>query len=752
MGPVSLIVALAVWGLLPGVLLWRALDRSLVWPEVLAAAPGSSLALMATASYLTSFVGLGVSPLGVLPATVLLLGAVYLLAWRYPTTCGVSAQPARNDARWVPWLAFGAPIAVFLLLAPMREIPVFAPTLHDGLDHARYFRLIVDTQSLDRLRVMAPPFYADHTPSFYPWGLHAWLALVAQTTKLSPMQVFTPGLVFVSCAVPLGVYSLSARFLGPGWISIAASWMTIFVWELPFEPWRWGGYAFLAGAVALLPVLRISLAAFLRPAAFFAAAVTSVGVLAIHPSQAWALLLFVSVAGALLVIIGELPRSAAWAPLALVALFALVGTLGPRFSPPLAEFVVRAHRQAEIVRGQAPWQWPLGVYGIFIRASDGRVWVFALAVLGAVASIRDRRGRVFVALHAVLSLMLLLAPKQTWLTLLFYHEPERVGYLECVCIPALAALGLDVAARFVPWALRDGEAFYARRTVLFPTLLMSLLALFGRRHFERGVKRLTIYARGPLSVTDHRILADFEAVAARVPEGEVVFNTPYDAGVGMPFTGRRFVYCPYGSTLLARTDWPTISKALNRPDRNFPIGIALLREEGIHYVFAPLVGDDNARHYAAELAKNPALSQIHRSDTAVLFRVRRSFVRALGPGTSRDVALSGFYGVENSIAPGADDVAKTFRRTTGDAHVRVLHLDPQGSRCRFAVAALGSEPYQVLLNGDELRRIAFGFQIPEVKLGEQVLDFEIRSPTTTASKRGPLGLRVTAIFVYCDLE
>ena len=741
MSLLSLVLALAVWGVLPGWLLLRVAGARWSAPEMLAAAPGLSLASMAACAHLSEAVGLPVSPFALAPTLAVLFA--YLAALRRPAP--------RPRAKWPDWLVFAAPIPVVVLLLPMLSVPVIPPTLHDGLDHATYFRLILDTRSLDRFEVMLPPFYENGAPLYYPWGLHAWAALVAQTTTLPPMQVLTPALLFVSSAVPLSVYALSAQFLGRGWPAVATAFLSLVVWALPFDLWHWGGYALLAGAVAALPVVRLALACFSSPALFAATAAAAVGVLLIHPSQAMAALLIATVAIAV-----EHHRFRHAIPFVVaVALVGLALSIGPSVWVPLREFADRASAQGDLARGQAVWAWPFGLYGRPHPWGDGRSWIFALALIGAVLSIKDRRGRVFVALHVLISLMLLLAPAKTWLTMLSYHEPERVWYLQIVCIPGLAALGLAGVVRF---ALRLRPT--ARPAVAWSALLAGCVIVLGARHFTQGRARIIDSARGKLSYTDQRVLADFDWLERHVPHDEIVFNASTDWALAQPFTGHRFVFWRGGIALSPKThSWErmaTLLGRIKRPELFATTAVTELLQHGMRHVFAASYRqrDDKSdpakdgRLVPAMLERNPLFERVYRSDTASVFRIRDARVHTLDFIGETNVKLSGFHPRER-----VDDF--WLRWTQGKGRVRVQDPALSGSACFFSVHGPELRDLEVRVDGRRLEPTQLGHSIPKELWAATSLELELVSstfrPTTRTKTKDPrvLGVSVSALALVC---
>ena len=447
----SFVAALVAWGVLPGLILLYALDAGWSRVECVAGAAGLSISLVAVCAYGAEFVGLPVAPL---PVGALVIGVCWVAqragkrldrtarsTWVLPTAFS-SPNPT-----WIPWLVLLVPLVVVLELRPVYTDPILPPTLHDGLDHANWFRLILETRSLDPRTVLAPPLAPDGGPTYYPWGLHGWLALLAHTTTLDPMAVFTRGLVAISAAVSLSIYVFVAQFMGRGWAALAAAALSLMFWWLPYQIWGWGGYALLAGAVCALPLSRLSLAAVRawHPVWLAAAAACGVGVLLIHPSQAQGALLITTVVAITLAAGRLIPW---WCPMPFAAGLGLTGmaiVLGESHVTPIAEFIERARTVGTATSADVRFHWPLGLYLDYYGGTGfpmrGRIGIGLLYVIGGLFGLSHRATRPLVTLH-LLSLLVPLALHQTWLTVLWYHTPERLWYLQYASLPALAALGI----------------------------------------------------------------------------------------------------------------------------------------------------------------------------------------------------------------------------------------------------------------------------------------------------------------------
>ena len=119
--------AIVAWGIVPGLLLLRAAGVRWSGVERAAAAPGLSLALVATAAYTAEFARLPVRPLPVALVALALCAACWALARRFGST------PPAEDAEWpLPppaWLSWAPWVVLLLPLAIMVQLQAVSSEL-----------------------------------------------------------------------------------------------------------------------------------------------------------------------------------------------------------------------------------------------------------------------------------------------------------------------------------------------------------------------------------------------------------------------------------------------------------------------------------------------------------------------------------------------------------------------------------------------------------------------------------------------
>lgn len=634
---VAFAVALLCWGVAPGWLLLRAAGVSWSGVERLAAAPGVSLAVVAAGAYVAEFAGLPARPL---PVAAVLIGCCALcwgLARRFRGAPGHADEewplPPPSWLSWAPWLVLLLPLAIAAQLhAVSNELLLPAP-MHDGLDHARWFRLILDLGSVSPAVIAAPPFGPDGAPLPYPWGMHAWLALAARLTSLDPMVFMLAALVMVSAMTPLSIYVLTAHVTGRGWVAMAAAALSLYFWWTPYRIWGWGGFPLLAGFVAALPVTRLALWALdaRSVAAGAAAALGLAGLIFLHPSQ-----LFVAlVIGAVIAVSMAAGSLRPWlnaAPFAL-ALAAAVATLsfGRAFWLPLAEFMDRAAREGAALSADARYGTPIGPWFDSMTPLPGDVtlWFTVLGILGAAAAVVYPRARPFLALHLTLGALVVAARYQTGLTALWYHMPERIWYAQAAALPGLAAAGAAgtfmmisrVAARWRDLSRWQWAAWIVLALVVFDDV---------QDRFEPWAKVQLFrvaHSNPNLAITDKRLLADFAWMRANIPRGEVIFNAPADWGLTLPLTGHRTVFWSGGVAVDRAAPWSRVLDDLARAAPGPEQAASELSSRGIHYVYVgrltPALQRDGRRGIDGDaLAGTRAFELVYESPTARIFKVR----------------------------------------------------------------------------------------------------------------------------------
>jgi hypothetical protein len=754
----SFVLAVVCWGLLPGFALARVLRVDWSGAERVAGAAGLSLAVVAAAAYATEIAGLPMAPALVAAVVVAGLGLV-LAASRVLDRGRPSAGPpdppdwcSPPSPRWLPWLVLLLPIVVFAQLEPMRVAgPMLPPTLYDGLDHANWFRLILETRSVNPAEVLAPPLNADGTPTYYPWGLHAWLALVAGTSSLDPVAVFNRGLVAVSAVLPLSVYVFAARFTGAGWPAMAAATLSLMFWWLPYQAWGWGGHALVAGAVAALPVCRLSLDAVRdrRLVAVLAAGVCGLGLLVLHPSQAFGALIIC----ATVTLVLAAGRAARWrdaAPFALALAAASVAmALGDAAWEPVRAFMQKARDVAALMGPDPRFDWPVALY----LRPDGpmpaaaRVGLGVLYVLGGVFAIRRPALRPLVALHVVVSLMIPLAARHTWFTSLWYHAPERIWYLQYAALPVLGALGIAGLFELAGRLARSRLDLRRREAWLWPAAVIAFMAAFHQDYAAAGANFLWRYAHRspPMTLTDRRALPDYAWIAEHVPRGEVLFNAAADWGISMPFTGHRTVFWSGGYALDPVTNWHLLQDLLDRGDSYTSQAAREIDALGLRYIYAarvdPRLETGGRKALRLEpLAASAALERVYASPTASVFRIRDDGSVRLGLADSDLIRFAGFYGREQHAG-------RSWRWTNGDARVRISPGDPAAAVC--FVRLLGPDPdgYDIRLDGAPVAFTERGHRVPFAP-GQPAFELEILSPVSVPADTGGSDERALGVQVY----
>jgi hypothetical protein len=762
MDQASFAAALLLWGALPGLALaaiirvdWTAVERA-------AAAPGLSLALVAVAAYAAELAGLAVTPASVLVMVAVMLAGLYVgQRARPPAVPPDWPRPtpfALPSPRWLPWLIFLLPQVIANALEPISTVTLLPPSLHDGLDHANWFRLVLETHSLDPHEVLAPPLAADGSPTYYPWGLHGWLALVAQTTTLDPIAVLMQALVLISAMVPLSVFVFVAQFTGRGWPAIGAAALSLLFWWLPYQAWGWGGYPLLAGAVAALPISRLALEVAERwnPAGIAVTGAAAVGLLTIHPSQAFAALIIATAVSLTLAAERLMSRRTALLFLAALAAAAAGLTIGAAIWDPLRAFLDRSATIGAGLADDARYAWPVRLY----LDSDmgfprvGRIVMGALYVTGAVVACWFRPTRPLFVLHLVFSLLIPAARAQTSLTTLWYHSPERLWYSQFAVLPAFAALGVAAVVMGVERLLTRWRPLYVLRFALWPAALWAIATVVYPPYANWASLKLFQHAqRNPnRTITDRRILADYRWIAANVPAGQVLFNSPADWGLPLPFTGRRTVFWSGGQAVDPITPWYDLLDALGQGDPRGSQAAAELRGLGIEYVYEATLGpilEQNRQSLDLRALKATSRMQlVYESQTAAVFRIPDDGAARFGIRDSDRIQFLGFH-------PAESRQGREWRWTAGDGTVRIRTAGLPAGDCVARVHGPPPDHYFFRVTGEELPFTSRGYEIPARLRTGGVLEIFLRVPEQLRRVLGDgasarrVGVRVTNVELRC---
>jgi hypothetical protein len=766
MAEASFILAVLCWGLLPGLALASALGLGWTGVERAAGAAGMSLAIVAAAAYAAELVGLPVSPFAV--GGVVAVGcALAALSRRFFDRPRPAAPPLAPDwlpaarPRWAPWLVLLFPVVVVQQLEPIWSAQLLLPpTLYDGLDHANWFRLVLETRSVNPAEVLAPPLNPDGSATYYPWGLHAWLALVAGTTTTEPMVVFFRGLIALSAALPLSVYVFAAHFTGRGWAALTAAALSLLFWWLPYQVWGWGGYALLAGAVAALPVSRLAIDAVRADRAdeAAAAAICGIGLLVVHPSQALSALIICATTTVVL----AAGRAAAWRhAVPFVLAFAAAGValaFGGLAWNPVAAFMERASDVGTTLADDPRYRWPLAVYAEAVWQTDsaGRVGLAALYVAGALVALRHAALRPVLALHVVFSLMMPLAEYRTWLTSLWYHAPERIWYLQYATLPILGALGVAGVLQVLDRLTRRRLSLRRRQVWVWPAAALAFMLAVHGAFADRASIWLWRFANRslPMPINDARLLADFQWMRDHIPASEVLFNAAADWGVSLPFTGHRTVFWSGGRAITPTTNWHLLQELMNRGGSYTSHAAREARWHGLRFVYAARVDGRLAtggrRPFdVTALASAASLDRLYASPTAEVFRIRDEGSDALGLADSARLHLiEGFYGAERSATP-------PWRWTNGHGRFRLTPDAPPDRDCFVRVLGADPDAYRLELDGTALAFTPRGHRVPPRPSGRPAFELDLVSAAAVPADTGTgtddrlLGIRVFDLTLHC---
>lgn len=758
MGEVRFAAALLLWGILPGFAFLRLAGVRWSAPERAAASAGLSLAVVAFAAYTAEILGLPVAPLtvaGVLAA----LGAGLFLIRRAAAPAAPASVPewpfeTGRSLVWLPWVVFLAPLAVVSQLDAVSSTALLPPSLHDGLDHANWYRLIFETQSLSPREVAAPPLGPSGEPVSYPWGMHAWAALLARTSGMDPVVSFMRAMVATSAALPLSVYVFAAHFTGRGWTALAAALFSLVFWWLPYQVWSWGGYALLAGAIAALPAARLALTAVeaRHAASIVLAAAAMGGLLVIHPSQLFVALLAAAVVSVTLAAARLASRGAAvtFVLLAVAAVAALA--VGGLVWQPVIDFLQRA-RDASNANALPADRWPLGPL-FASQPGTYRTGLAVLSTIGAIAAALHARLRPLLMLYLAFGVLVLIAREQASITALWYHLPERIWYAQAASQPMLAALGVAWMLALAARVARRWIALPRWQLAIWPLALWAVFTPIHESYKTWAGWRLyyAVHRNPNLTFTERQALADFTWMRANIPAGEVLFNSPADWGVALPFTGHRTVFWSGGYAFDPATPWHDWLMLMRRGDPYASHAAAELSARGVHYVYAGRLNPALERRGrqpldAARLRDAAAFTLLYESPTAAVLRADDIRSSLLGPHNSSRIRFEGFYQVEEAGR-------QRWRWSTGAARLLITLSDGDAGDCFVRVLGADPDAFELRHEGRPLAFTARGHRVPAGAVTRPVLALDMVSPTFVPEPAGgdtrALGVRVTGVGFSCQ--
>ena len=603
----SFAVALVVCAVLPGLIaLWLLRVR---WSraEMLCAAPALSVTLVVAVAYGLMVVHLRTTPLTVLPGVAALLA---LLGWsqrRFSLPRAQVVTPVES------WLVLLIPVLVYLLLEPIRRDCLLWPTPHDNAHHVTWFRLIYETGSLDS-NLFASAYPAEMGRR-YPWGMHVLAAQIARLSHGDALEIYNRCLTCIAALCPLSLFVLAGRVLKRGWPQVAAAFLLIAFWYVPFQPIGFGGYPLLLGAGCIPVLVVLGLEALERPTPPLVgtAVVSGLGLVFVHPSQAEAALLVLALLAAVLGFERRLPLRLALLPLGGVLAFYLGLGLVPKLWPPLGRFLAITGGIADHSPKREFWFWYKLIFSEWTMAT--------LCVLGGLAALAERRYWPLLAVQLGLAGMRALGDRKSWLTVLFYHQDERLWYLQFLTVPLFMTLGLWRLVRlFDPASTDERDTRWPTwRSLAWPAAFVCI-AYSSPVLWKEPHDHLARFVRESC-IVDAAAPADFAWIRANIGKKEVLLNAPGDYGLVLAATGRIAVFSSLSET---KASW--LFGAVTDLDNYDQARHAAVKATGIRYLYAAKRSREfhgRMPLYNLELlSRNRGWQAIYDSPAARIFQIR----------------------------------------------------------------------------------------------------------------------------------
>jgi hypothetical protein len=433
-------------------------------------------------------------------------------------------------------------------------------------------------------------------PYYYPITYHSLLALVVQAFGVTPSWVLNAAALTVVLLWPLSVAALGMAWRVPAPIVAVAAVVSTWFSAFPYDSlWRGPLWPFVAGLALLPGVLaagRLLLERRLVVRAALAVALGITGVVAMHPSLAFILLVYVLALTAALVLRLEPIR---WRAAALP--LALGGVLTVLILLPV---ILPARVQSAGVQGA---KWPefvtqpegFGQVLLFSPvAAEPQWWLGLAGLVGLVIMVLRRRLLWLIAAYLVIgAVYAATASMDTELVNTisgpFYNDAWRLA----APLPLAGAFAVGEAVHALgTWAaprLRVGPVRV--RVVAVSTGAVIVMALLSNgAYVPRNTERLSQpYGDGPTVSAGEREAYDW--LADHLQPGEQVMNDPFDGSVWMYAASgvEPMVFTFYGDPAGSAAD--ELQQRLNRLDRSSSVR-RVVDEAGVRYV---IVGDGFVR-------------------------------------------------------------------------------------------------------------------------------------------------------------
>jgi hypothetical protein len=603
-------------------------------------APAVTFGLVATGGPVLNALGVGWSLLSFAAWTagvaLLLTGAIRLWARVRPgegaaSVAGESGQPARRE----PWehlvvgggVLLGMVVGAVVFLRGTGGLGVTSQEW-DAPFHANAVRWIAEHGAAVPNAVAPIANLPADAPYFYPVTYHSLLAIVVQLFGVTPSWVLNAAALTVVLVWPLTVAALGMSWRVPAPIVAVAATVSTWFSAFPFDSlWRGPLWPFVAG-LALLPGvlaagrLLLDRGPVVRSAVGIAIGIT--GVVAMHPSLAFILLVYVLALAAALVLRLEPVR---WRAVALP--LALTGVLTVLVLLPV---VLPARVQSAGVQGA---RWPEFVtqpegFGQVLLFSpvttEPQWWLGLTALVGVVIMVLRRRLVWVLAAYLVLGAGYAATASMdnglvNTLSGPFYNDAWRLA----AALPLAGAFAVgEAVVALSAWLaprMRLGKSWPAVAGVA--TAALVVLALLGNgAYMSRNIERMSSpFDDGPTVSAGE--LEAYDWLAERVEPGERVMNDRNDGSVWMYSSAgvEPMVFTFYGDQPGSVAD--RLQNSLNQMDRN-PSVRRLVEEAGIRYV---IVGDGFVRPGMKRapgmryLAGVDGLEPVFRNDDASIYEV-----------------------------------------------------------------------------------------------------------------------------------
>ncbi len=464
-------------------------------------------------------------------------------------------------------------------------------------------------------------------PYFYPITYHSLLALVVQSFGAAPMWVLNAAALTIVLIWPLGVAALGMAWRLPapvvGVAAAVSTWFTAFPYDSLGRGPLWPFVAGLALLPAVLAVGRLLIERFSVPGAAAAVALAVTGVVAMHPSLAFILVVYVLALAAALVLRleplrwGDATRhllvtgaitALVMLPVILPARSAGGGVSGSRWD----EFATQAEGLGQVLLVSPVTRLP-------------QWWLGLAAIAGMVIMIRRRRLVWVVAAYLVIGAAYAGTASMdnalvNAISGPFYNDAWRLA----APLPLAGALAVGeavaAASAWIAPRIRLGRSWIGAVGVATATLVV-LAGLGNGAYVERNAERFKLYGDGPtVSQGEHEAYA---WLADHVQPGERVMNDRFDGSVWMYASAgvEPMVFTFYGAPEGSPPE--RLFEELNRMDEE-PAIRRLVDEENVRYV---LLGDGFIRpgmeraRGLKHLRSVDGLEQVFRNDDAVIYEV-----------------------------------------------------------------------------------------------------------------------------------